>query len=179
METTSQDNMAIPSGKNTYFIISIVLLIIVIAISAILWFINSSTQKQISESNLKISEYSKQVEELKSNNEIAAYDIIFANKQDILKSIEKSKAQIYLTEVMSLSKKYKMVFSWFTFDWNAVNTNAVYNNKDAKDDAIAWVSSFIKDFRTWTESIFSLSPIASVAWDSLKRSFGITFELKK
>ncbi|EKE28573.1 MAG: hypothetical protein ACD_3C00043G0012 [uncultured bacterium (gcode 4)] len=179
MEAISHENLATSWGKNTYFIVSIILLVAVICVSVFLWFLNSNLEKQISESNLKIIEYTKQVDELKLNNEIAAYDIILENKSDIINSIEKSKAQVYLTEVLNLSKKYKMMFTGFSFNWETISTSADYINKDAKDDAIAWVSNFIKDFRTSDQNMFILKPISSVAWDSLKKSFEVTFEISK
>jgi hypothetical protein len=65
---------------------------------------------------VKITEYNKQIGELKSNNEVAAYDIIKSNKADIIKNIEKSRAQNYITEVIALSKKYKIMFTGFSFN---------------------------------------------------------------
>lgn len=179
MEATSRDTMANSSGSNTYFIVSILLLIIVICISAFLWVLNINAQKQITDANSKITEYNKQIEEFKSNNEIAAYDIVFASKADIIKNIEKSQAQTYVNEILSLSKKYKMAFTGFSFNWENISTNATYVNRDIKDDSMTWVSSFIKDFRTTAQSMFNLGPISSVSWDSLKRTFAVSFDLLK
>jgi hypothetical protein len=71
------------------------------------------------------------------------------------------------------------MFTGFSFNWESVNTSATYVNKDAKDDAITWVSLFIKDFRTTWHALFKLNPITSVAWDALKRTFSVAFELIK
>ena len=179
MEATSHKTMTNNWEKNIYFIISIVLFIVVICASVFLWTLNQSLEKQIKDANIKITEYNKQVDELKSNNEVAAYDIILANKADILKNIDKSKAQNYIAEVISLSKKYKIAFTGFSFNWESINTSATYVNKDPKDDAINWVSTFIKDFRTAEQKMFRLNPISSVAWDTLKRTFDVAFEVIK
>lgn len=179
MEATSHEVMANNWEKNTYFIISLILFIAIICVSALLWTMNSSLTKQITNANTKIAEYNKQIDELKADNEIAAFDIINANKVSIVKNIEKSQAQNYITEVLALWKKYKMMFTGFSYNWESINTTATYNNKDPKDDAIAWVSTFIKDFRTTKHSMFWLSPIASVAGDVMKRTFEVTFELIK
>lgn len=166
-------------NSNIYLTISLILFILVSAVSWILWTMQNKLQKDIQISNDKIVSFDKKIGELKKDNEIAAYDIVISSEQEISKNIEASQAQKYITEVISLGKKYKLMFSGFTYDWDNINSMATTNNKDNSTDSILVVSNFIKDFRTIWNPVFSLDPISSVTWDALKRTFDVTLKIIK
>ncbi|MDD2565289.1 MAG: hypothetical protein PHZ26_00985 [Candidatus Gracilibacteria bacterium] len=179
MESNNNEIKAKAGNSNMYLVISIILLIVVSSISGILWTMQKTLQRDIQISNDKIANFDKQILELKKDNEIAAYDIVISSEKSISKDIEESKAQNYITEVISLGKKYKLMFSGFSYDGNSINTVATTNNKDSVADSVFIVSNFIKDFRTIGNPIFTLEPVSSVTGDILKRTFDVTLKIIK
>jgi hypothetical protein len=79
--------------------------------------------------NAEIVTYNTTISGLKSNQDIASYDIVMANKDSIAKDIETSKAQKYINEILAMSKKYNMNFSGFSFEGAKVNTVATYTSR--------------------------------------------------
>ncbi len=173
------EEMATEKKANMYLIFSLLIFIIVVGITIWLHFTNAKISGKINEVNSNITQHAEKINELKQSNEVAAYDIIMSSKNDVIKTIERSKADIYLKEFMNISKKYNMLFSGFNFDWEKVNTNASYVSKDNNKDAISWVSDFIKAFRDWENKIFILDPVTSVAWDAMKRTFSVWLKVIK
>lgn len=172
--------------KNYYFIISVLLFILVIGSTAALWFFNDKLEKSIENNNNKISEYSKQIGELKSNSSILSYDIVKDNKSEIQATITKSMAQRHIDNLIILSKKQNIQFNWFSFDGLKIGTNAsiVW---DMKTDSMKLATNFIKAFRSPDKStvdinditaLYSLNPISTIWWDYTKRTFTITLDVK-
>lgn len=162
-----------------YFLVSVIIFISVVLVSIFFHINNNSIEKDIWVLNMNITEISKNIDELKSSNEVAAYDIIKSSKKDIEDSIAKSNASPYIIEFINISKKNKMYFSWLNFDWKQISTNATYVSKDEKEPSIEWVSKFIEEFREWRNKMFNLNPINSIAWDNSKRTFSATLEIIK
>lgn len=167
--------------KNTspYLIVTFILFFIVLATSCLLWFLTNNLSKQIEDNNLKIADYSKQINDLKSNTNILSYDIINDNKAEIKKSIDNSKAQKYIDDIIGLGKKYSVIFSWFAFDWEKIDTNASVESRDANKNSMQYVSEFIAAFRDNNNNIpYNLDPITSIWWNNIKRSFVVSLKIK-
>lgn len=167
--------------KNIYFAISIAISAVVISVTAFLYIYSMSIEKDTAQYMDSKSEYEQRISELKSNKEVASYDIVKNAKQGIEKSIERSEAQKYISEIYALKSKYSIEFTWFSFDWENISTSAkaAYKIKRAWDnDSVALVSNFIRDFRTEQWKIFTLNPIWAISGDMLKREFEVWFKLK-
>lgn len=179
MEEESKEILVQKKSFNPYLIISTILFIAVISASSFLYLINKDIENKINESNSNISNFTNKIDTLKNSNEVVAYDIIKSNKKDIEMNIDRSKVSKYMTEFINVSKKYKMLFTGFTFDWKKVNTQAAYINKNLNSDAMDWVIKFIEEFRDWKNDTFNLDPVFTVSWDTTKRAFTIGFNILK
>lgn len=184
-------NKEIPELKKDWLIflvISIIILLIVISFSWYFSYKNKAFLWEINSNNVLISDLSNQIQKLKLDNQIMAYDIIKSNKLDIENNIENTKAQKYINEMNSLAKKYKLKFSSFTFNWKSISTIASTQTLWEKLDSISYVSSFIENFRTTWNELFFLDPVTSVIWNDIfnkdrsivktERNFWISFKLK-
>ncbi len=182
MENINQENMKIKdfpkmqNDFNVYFLVSIILAILVILLSAYFYISNNSLQKEIENANNKITEHNKIINELKSNKWIVAYEIVKKARLEINKNIETSYVQNYISELMSISRKYKINFSWFNYASYNITTSALAESTNW-EDAIKKISNFIKDYRVWNKTTFLLDPIQSISWDASKRSFQVSFKI--
>lgn len=172
--------------KNYYFIFSIFIFTVVIFSTAALWFFNDKLEKSIENNNSKITEYSKQIGELKLNNNICSYDIVKDNKSEIQSTITKSMAQRHIDNLIYLSKKLNVQFKWFSFDWSQIWTD-VSIVWDIKTDTMLVATNFIKSFRApdkttsdtnKTSMLYYLNPISTIWWDYTKRNFTISLDIK-
>lgn len=166
-------------GQSPYLVISTVILIVVAIITWFIYYLNSSLVKQIEQWQNLISSYASQIENINKSPEIAAYDIVKNSSEQIKKEITDSQASIYVREMIKLWKTSKIVFSWFSFDWEKISTEAKAISRDDKTKAISIVSSFIKEFRTTKNAMFILDPITAISWDAVSRSFSATLKIIK
>lgn len=178
MDSTNNEINKSKKATNPYLVITIVLLIIVIVSSGLLWFLTNDLSNKISDNNIKIADYSKQINDLKTDTKILSYDIVTNNKAEIQKNIVASKAQKYIDDIISLGKKYSIMFNGFTFDWEKIDTSASTADKWTKNDSMQLVSTFIGDFREGKNAPYILDPITNIWWDVLKRTFTVSLKTK-
>lgn len=160
-----------------YFIGSIIIFAFCILATLYLYISNTSIDWEINDSNLKISQFTQTINDLKNNNQIVAYNTIKDALPTIEKSINDSKVQVYINELTRIWRKYKIDFSWFSYENKKISTSAVANATN-NNDAIGKISNFIKDYRVKTDNVFALDPISSVSWDITQRSFQVGFLVK-
>lgn len=182
MKTMTEQELKVPEEKSThniFFILSITLFTIVCTISTFLFLQNSNLSSSIEASRNEITEYTNSIEKIKSDKKIIAAELIADNKSEILRTIKASEAQLYISELLDISKKYKMIFSGFSYENGKISTSAVSNAETilAGDDGITKISRFIKDYRTGTGLLFQLSPVLSISGYEQKRNFSIEFNV--
>lgn len=110
MEEKNRNIQKNKDGSYPYFILSLVVLGFVIGISAFFWMGINRLDAQISRTESDIDGYSDQITKLKSSNEVVAYDIILSNRKQIEEDIRKTIVSKQIKEMISLSRRYKMVF---------------------------------------------------------------------
>ncbi len=160
--------------QNLYVIISLIIFAFAILSTVFLYFYNNKIDNNINQSNSLVIEYKDQIQKLKNNSQIMAYNIIKWASSNIEKSIEDSKAQKYLAELNNVSRKYKIDFAWFSYNDLKISTSAIASSTNEKD-GIDKVEKFIKDYRDDNKKLFILNPISSINWNSLNRSFEVNF----
>ncbi|EKE26315.1 MAG: hypothetical protein ACD_4C00337G0003 [uncultured bacterium (gcode 4)] len=160
--------------QNLYVIISLMIFAFAILSTVFLYFYNNKIDNNINQSNSLVIEYKDQIQKLKNNSQIMAYNIIKWASSNIEKSIEDSKAQKYLAELNNVSRKYKIDFAWFSYNDLKISTSAIASSTNEKD-GIDKVEKFIKDYRDDNKKLFILNPISSINWNSLNRSFEVNF----
>ncbi|MDD5376699.1 MAG: hypothetical protein PHH16_01140 [Candidatus Gracilibacteria bacterium] len=182
MKTTMEQESKTPdkkSSKNTILVLSTTLFAIVCAISAFLFFENMRLSASIEANKNEIAEYTSSIEKIKSDKKVIAAELVANNKSDILGTIKASEAQRYIEELLNISKKYKMIFSGFSYENGKISTSAVSIPETVLvgDDGVKKISTFIKDYRTGTGLLFRLSPVLSISGYEQKRTFSIEFNV--
>lgn len=78
-----------------------------------------------------------------------------------------------------MSRKYKMIFSGFSYTNGKITTSAVSMAETvlSGDDGVRKISRLVKDYRTGTGSLFQLSPVLSISGYEQKRSFSLEFNV--
>jgi uncharacterized membrane protein len=165
--------------RNAFLIFSTVIFAIICAVSLFLFFENKSLSSSIEANNTEIVNYTNSIEKMKNDKKIMAAELVMSNKSEILNSIKRSEAQTYINELMDISRKYKMIFSGFSYENGKITTSAVAIPETvlAKDDGVTKISHLIRDYRTGTGYIFQLSPVLSISGYEQKRSFSIEFNV--
>lgn len=206
-------SMYTKKGNNSFFVVSTTIFLMVILITWLLFFIDLNIQNKIEKSNLTIQEKTQNIDDFKKKYEakLIKYDIVKAQSWQIMENIQKSWSYPFFNKLYQLTNNYSdntstIVFEWFSFDGENINTSFSAINRDPNKDAITLVSRFIKDFRDsefGSEDFVSsgtgktnirtsnevhkigdeyelvLSPINSVAWDIYKKTFWISFKINK
>jgi predicted PurR-regulated permease PerM len=105
------ENININKKPNFYFLISIVLISFSIIISTYLYIMNNNILKNIENLNTKVETYNKEINELKNNKLIIAYNTVKSSIFDINNNIKKSEVYNYINEFTNLNNKYKLNFT--------------------------------------------------------------------
>lgn len=124
-ESIGQTETAEKTVRNTGLILSATLFAIVCAVSAFLFFENMRLSSVTEANKNELSEYTNSIAKLRNDKRLIASELVANNKSEILSSIKASEAQIYVDELLRISKKYKMMFSGFSYENGKITTSAV------------------------------------------------------
>lgn len=166
-------------GPNISLILSAVLFAVVCAISAFLFFENMRLSASIETNRNDIATYVSSINKIKSDEKVIAAELVAANKMSILDTIKTHEAQTYVSELLQISKKYKMIFSGFAYENGKITTSAVSIPETvlAGDDGVKKISQLIGDYRTGSGGLFSLSPVLAISGYEQKRAFSLEFHV--
>ncbi len=174
MITTSESNTL--NKANTSLYVSIWIFVFVLLLTVWLyiynWFLLNQTQKIESEVS-KIEENTKNI----SNDEkVKLYTLVMANSVFLEKYKYLSNIPEYISNLVSLSRKYNVSFDEFSYsDW-VLSTNVV-----ALSDAVSLASdktnNFVWYFRKNDDNIFSLWFVDSFVWQT-DIKFSVKFKIK-
>ncbi|NCP77000.1 hypothetical protein GW819_02880 [Candidatus Gracilibacteria bacterium] len=176
LEQETEDKKSTP---NTFFILSTTLFAIICAVSIFLFFENMSLNASIDANKNEIATYVSSINKIKSDKKVIAAELVTNNKSSILASIQMSDAQKYIDEVLTISRKYKLIFSGFSYANGKINTSAVSIPETVLfgDDGVKKVSNLVRDYRTGTGLLFNLSPVLSISGYEQKRAFSLEFNV--
>lgn len=179
IEQNAQQKSDKQSTQSILLITSTILLTVVCIISAFFFFENMRLSSSIERTKTDIIQYTNSIEKIKSDKKVIAAELVANNKSTILNTIKMNEAQTYISELMSVSKKYKMIFNGFSYENGNITTSAVAMTETnlVGDDGIKKISHFIGDYRTGSGSIFQLSPVLSVSGNEQKRNFSVEFSV--
>ena len=155
---------------------SIWFFILVILLSAFLYYYNSSISTNIQELNSQIEERNKSIEELKNDKKIIVYELINKNQQILDKYKKESQIPDFIDELDRVWRDYSITLNWFSYTKWSVSSSAVAT-KTIKNDAYIKVSDFLRDYRTNSWSMFDVDFVNSFQWDSTIW-FNLKFSLK-
>lgn len=152
---------------------------IVCAISAFLFFENMKLSASIEANRNETAKYADSIEKIKSDKKNIAAELVANNKSEIRNTIKTSEVQRYIDELVNVSRKYKMLFSGFSYENGKITTSAVSIPETvlAGEDGVKKISNLIRDYRTGSGSIFNLSPVLSISGYEQKRTFSIEFNV--
>ncbi len=178
-EQIAQQKSDKQSTQSILLITSATLFAIICAISTFLFFENMRLTSVIEKAQADSSQYTTSIEKIKSDKKVIAAELVTNNKTTILQYIKRSEAQVYITELTNIARKYKMIFTGFSYENGKVTTSAVSIPETilAGDDGIRKISQFIGDYRTGSGSIFQLAPVLTVSGYEQKRNFSIEFSV--
>lgn len=127
MKTMEQESQASDkkSSQGAFLMLSVTLFAIVCAISAFLFFENMKLSASIEANKNEIAEYTSSIEKIKSDRKVIAAELVANNKSEIQRAIKASEVQRYIDELLGVSKKYKMIFSGFSYENGKIATSAV------------------------------------------------------
>ncbi len=130
-------------------VLSAIIFFIVRSISLFLFFASKSLSDSIEVNKNEIATYTSAIEKAKADNVNVRAELILNNKSAILATIEKNQAQTYIAELQNIAKKYKMIFSGFSYANGKISTSAVSIPETvlASDDGVTKISKLIKDYR--------------------------------
>ena len=167
------------SGQNILFVLSVTLFVIVCSVSAFLFFENMRLSSSIEANKNEIATYENSIEKIKSDKKIIAAELVATNRADIATTVKMGEVQKYLSELLDISRKYKMMFSGFSYNNGKVATSAVSIPETvlSGDDGVKKISRLIKDYRTGTGYLFQLSPLLSISGYEQKRVFSLEFNI--
>lgn len=182
MRTATEQESQIPDRKPTqgaFLMLSATLFAIICAISAFLFFENMRLSASIEANKNEIAEYTSSIEKIKGDKKVIAAELVANNKSEIENTIKASEVQRYIDELLGVSKKYKMIFSGFSYENGKIATSAVSMPETvlSGDDGVKKISRLIKDYRTATGSLFQLAPVLSISGYEQKRTFSIEFNV--
>lgn len=167
------------ANQNTMLVLSATLFAIVCAISAFLFFENMRLASSIEANKNEITEYTNSIRKIQSDRKIIASELVTNNKPTILGAIKTSEVQTYIDQLLSVSKKYKMIFSGFSYKNGKIATSAISMPETvlAWDDGVKKISNLVRDYRTGTGSLFQLAPVLSISGYEQKRTFSLEFSV--
>lgn len=181
MTTTElpQEELNKKQKKDIFLIFSVILFSIICAISAFLFFENMMLTSSIEANKAETVNYVNSIEKLKSDKKIIAAELVMNNKTEILDAIKRSEAQSHINELIDISRKYKIIFSGFSYENGKITTVAtsIPETVLAKDDGVTKISHLVRDYRTGTGYIFHLSPVLSISGYEQKRTFSLEFNV--
>jgi len=178
-ETVEQNEDAGTNGQNTLLVLSATLFIIVCIVSTFLFIQNRGLDRSIEANRNDIVTYTNSIEKIKSDKKIVAAELVTANKSEILETIRVNEVQKYITEVLDISRNYKLLFSGFSYKNGKISTSAVSIPETVLvgDDGVKKISHLVRDYRTGTGYIFQLAPVLSISGYEQKRSFSLEFNV--
>ncbi|OIP54539.1 hypothetical protein AUK10_00660 [Candidatus Gracilibacteria bacterium CG2_30_37_12] len=178
-EQLAQQKSDKQSTQSMLLIASATLFAIICAISTFLFFENMRLTSAIEKAQADSSQYATSIEKIKSDKKIIAAELVTNNKSTILQDIKKNEAQTYISELISIARNYKMIFTGFSYENGKITTSATSIPETilAGDDGIRKISQFIGDYRTGSGSIFQLAPVLTVSGHEQKRNFSIEFNV--
>jgi hypothetical protein len=88
------------------------------------YFKNDQLAASIAANKAQILSYEQSIEKIQSNKKIIAAELVANNKPGILMAIKASAVQNYINELQDISKKYKLMFSGFSYEYGKISTSA-------------------------------------------------------
>jgi hypothetical protein len=173
----------VKTARKSFLAVSVGALSLVLAASAYLAYQVTETKAKILEVRTASAEYSSKIAELKSDAEVIAADLLTKNKGSIESSVNRSKAQDYVSELLRLHRDYEIDFDGFSFAGGKIATAVSARPRSGESgDPIDKTVRFISDFRTGSgsasTSALSLGEIRLVTGDEARRTFSVEFALK-
>jgi len=167
----------IKASGSTFLITSGIILAIVLALSTFLFLENNNLSRSIETAKSESERYDESIAKLKSDKKIIAAELVKTNQADIMKNIRAGEVQKYISELIALSRKYKINLSGFNYSNGKISTaaTAIAETTLATDDAVKKISTLVRDYRTGSGLLFSLSPVTSISGYEQKRLFGMDF----
>lgn len=167
------------SRSGMFLMLSSILFILICVISLFLFFGNMFMTRTIEANKNEVAEYMSSIEKIKTDSNIVRAELVANNKDALVATIQKNKAQKYITELRNISAKYQMMFSWFSYSNGHITTAAVAvpERTLAWEDGIKKITNFIQDYRNDNKFIFQLAPILSISGYEQRRMFSIEFNI--
>ncbi len=157
--------------------ISIILFVVVLVITVWMYFYNGSIISKINTIQGDITRITTEIKKVNEDEKIKLYTLITANSLYLQKYKDLSQIPVFINNVSDLSRKYRVLFSWFSYSQGQIVSNAKTQN-DAVSLASTKTKNFLEYFRKKDDNIFWLLPVTSFSGQETIE-FSIKFEVKK
>ncbi len=179
------DEPKVKSPDAFIYATSIVVALMVFLSTAFFYWENRRMDAKIQDIRSKTQEYQEQIEVLKKDPNVRAWELFFGQKDAISRSINKSNAANYIREMEKIEKDFGLYFNGFSFSQDRISTGVTVQ-KGVDTDAIQKIIKFIASYRTPAKSgsttgsgsQFLLNPVLSVSGDEEKRNISVDFKIK-
>lgn len=176
--TDESANTEIPRSFDAALIFSSLILAIVLATSVYLFIENRSLTSEIDKVKTESASYDQSIALGKADHAVMAAEIIQNAKTALDQTIRATEAQRYISELLNISRKYRIDFSGFSFANGKISSAATssLDTLSGTGDSVTKISALIRDYRTATgATIFHLDPVTGVAGIEQRRSFQTDF----
>lgn len=165
------------ASGSTFLITSGIILAVVLAVSTFLFLENNNLTRSIETAKTESEQYDTSIAKLKGDKKIIAAELVKTNQADMMNKIRAGEVQKYISELITLSRKYKINLSGFNYSNGKISTaaTAIAETTLATDDGVKKISTLVRDYRTGSGLIFSLGPVTNVSGYEQKRLFGLDF----
>lgn len=184
-ESELLDETRVKSRDTFIYTISIAVALVVFLSTVFFYWENSRMDAKIQDIRTKTQEYQGQIEVLKKDPIVRAWELFFGQREALSWSINKSNAANYVREMQKIEKEFGLYFNGFSFSQDRITTS-IMSQKGVDTDAIQKIIKFIASYRapnkpgldTGSGSQFLLSPVLSVSGDEEKRNISVDFKIK-
>jgi hypothetical protein len=120
-----------------------------------LYYLNSSTKKEIVDLDNEISKFDNMIKDLKNKPEVQIYSLIENNKKTIAELEKRSKITDYLRHIRAVSNSYAVKFTGFNLSNGTITTQAVF---ESGTSTIAYQKArdFVRNYRKDENALLDL-----------------------
>jgi len=155
---------------------SISFLVLVVIITASLYFYNNIIWNEIEKLKNEIITYENSIKEVEADKRLQIYSLLELNKNVIMSYEQMNNVTAYINHMKEISREYNLEFNDFKLEKGEIDTN-VKIISDKKWIAFQKTRDFIDKYRLDPKGLFELKFINSIEWmDDMK--FRVNFKIK-
>ena len=146
-------------------------------ISGVLFFLNSSLQKEYDQQSSQLKELEKSISQRQENKNIQAYELFQKHTKTLKEKTHQSNIPRFIHHFRFVRDKYNIEFNGFNYS-DGVMTTGVTALSNETGNAYIKTTKFMEKYRQDESALFDLSFISQVSGHT-NQKYGVEFRLKK